>query len=126
MKIEVPNADVVDRITILELKLARLTGPSYAHSAREHEGLCAAWAQQSTLPLSQVPQLDALRAVNRSLWDVEDALRRCEQRSDFGDEFVRLARSVYVLNDERARLKREINLATDSVLMEQKSYAPMI
>ena len=63
-----------------------------------------------------------LKAVNERLWDIEDDIRRCEQRQDFGDEFVRLARAVYHENDERARIKKQINLALGSSYVEEKSY----
>lgn len=122
MHIEVPHADVVDRITILELKEARLTGPKQAHAREELATLRRAWASQSELALEAVPGLERLREVNRELWDVEDALRQLEREADFGPRFVGMARSVYRLNDERARLKAAINTATDSRLREQKSY----
>jgi hypothetical protein len=66
----------------------------------------------------------ALKRVNERLWDVEDAIRDCDARGDFGDRFVELARSVYRLNDERARLKRAINIASGSRYVEEKSYKP--
>ena len=66
----------------------------------------------------------ALREVNEQLWDVEDELRDHERRQDFGDAFVRLARSVYHLNDRRAAHKRQVNLGLGSTVVEEKSYAP--
>jgi hypothetical protein len=66
---------------------------------------------------------DALTAVNRKLWTIEDAIRLCEKQGDFGKEFVTLARAVYQQNDERARIKREINTLLGSELIEEKSYA---
>ena len=63
-----------------------------------------------------------LKRVNAKLWDVEDAIRECEARGDFGENFIELARAVYRLNDERARLKKAINLASGSRLVEEKSY----
>jgi len=60
--------------------------------------------------------------VNERIWDLEDAIRGCERRQDFGSTFVSTARSIYRANDERAALKREINLATGSQLIEEKSY----
>ena len=64
-----------------------------------------------------------LRKVNEELWDIEDEIREQERRSDFGAEFVRLARAVYFTNDRRAALKKEINLKLGSALVEEKSYA---
>ncbi|MEH3047808.1 DUF6165 family protein [Sphingomonas adhaesiva] len=66
-----------------------------------------------------------LKAVNTDLWEIEDAIRREEAAATFGDTFIRLARAVYRRNDERAALKREINLALDSELIEEKSYADL-
>ena len=63
-----------------------------------------------------------LKRVNAELWDIEDAIRECDARGDFGDAFIRLARAVYRLNDDRARLKKAINLASGSRLVEEKSY----
>ena len=64
-----------------------------------------------------------LRAVNEQLWVIEDDIRECERRGDFGPEFVRLARSVYIENDERAAIKKRINVALGAKLVEEKSYA---
>jgi hypothetical protein len=64
-----------------------------------------------------------LKRVNARLWDVEDAIRECDARGDFGQSFIELARSVYRLNDERAQLKKAINLASGSRLFEEKSYS---
>ena len=64
-----------------------------------------------------------LRRVNAELWDVEDAIRECDARDDFGQSFIDLARAVYRLNDERSRLKKAINLASGSRLVEEKSYS---
>jgi hypothetical protein len=119
--VEVPDGDVVDRITILELKVARLRRGQDAAQA-ELEALQAAWKASSHPPFAALPETDALRAVNARLWDVEDALREHEARGVFDAAFVALARSVYRLNDERARLKRAISETVGSRLVEQKSY----
>jgi len=121
MKILAPLSvgDVLDRLSILALKRVRLTDPAQrANVETEHAALNAA--------AIDVTGLDDLRAaldeVNGALWDVEDDLRRREASGDFGDAFVALARSVYRLNDRRAEIKREINLASGSELIEEKSY----
>jgi hypothetical protein len=79
---------------------------------------------------AHIPQNDELRTltaallkVNKDLWAIEDAIRDCERAGDFGAEFIRLARAVYVTNDKRAALKKQINLAMGSPLTEEKSYA---
>lgn len=120
MKIELPDADIIDRITILEIKADRLGGEALVHVQAELQTLTAAWRTQGSL--NTVPGIGRLREVNQLLWDVEDHLRACEAKADFGPEFVEAARSVYRLNDERALLKRQINAFTGSRLVEQKSY----
>ena len=112
--------DVLDRITILEIKAARVQDPSRrANVGKELALLQARW---SAAGLGQPPQKSALRAVNEALWDVEEQLRRQERDQDFGAEFVRLARSVYQLNDQRAAIKRALNLELGSALIEEKEY----
>ena len=115
LEIPISHGDLIDRITILSIKLERLSGPSQRNVQKEHDLLCARLAVD--------PQLEhQLLQVNQSLWEVEDALRDCEQRGSFTDEFIQLARQVYQLNDQRAALKRQINLQTGSGLIEVKSY----
>lgn len=121
MQVDVPDADVVDRITILELKVERLRSGREAARA-ELDVLQEAWRAQQSVPLEDLEQLPALRAVNAELWDVEEELRQLERAGDFGPTFVARARSVYHLNDERARIKRSISETTGSVLVEQKTY----
>lgn len=116
--------ELIDRITILELKLTRLTSPAQ----REHvaaELACLRATRAEHVPASD--ELDRLTVelttVNTALWDIEDALRNCERQQDFGEQFIQLARSVYFQNDRRAALKREINLLLGSAIVEEKSYA---
>lgn len=108
-------------MTILRIKRRRIQDPQrVAHAQRELAALQACWAE-AELP---TPEQDAaLESVNEQLWEVEDLLREHETRADFGPEFVRLARSVYALNDRRAELKRAISLALGSELVEVKSYS---
>lgn len=116
--------EVIDKITILEIKLARIADAAKrANVSREHEALAAAWrhAVPDDAPLAEL--LAGLREVNETLWDIEDEIREHERKADFGAEFVRLARAVYHTNDRRAALKREINTRLGSALVEEKSYA---
>ena len=116
--------EVIDKLTILEIKLARITDPAkLANVAREHAALAAAWQQAVPDQAALAEPVAALRQVNETLWDVEDEIREHERRDDFGAAFVALARSVYRTNDRRAELKREINARLGSVLVEEKSYA---
>jgi hypothetical protein len=124
--IEVPIAtgELIDKITILEIKAARLTDAAKSANVRAELTLLC---QRRDAGLPSDPALDVLaarlKAVNERIWDLEDEIRECERRQDFGHAFVTVARSIYRTNDERAAVKREINLATGSKLIEEKSYA---
>ncbi|MBT3220819.1 MAG: hypothetical protein HN348_17175 [Proteobacteria bacterium] len=122
VKIELPLGDVVDRASILEIKRSKVTDPvKLGQVIKELSALIDAWEEKCS-PMVSLPQWDELCGVNRELWEVEDALRACETRQDFGESFVLLARSVYRLNDRRAALKRDINGALHSSLVEVKWY----
>ncbi|MGA2880614.1 MAG: DUF6165 family protein [Bryobacteraceae bacterium] len=124
--IEVPiaTAELIDKITILEIKVARISDAAKTANVRAELNLLC---QRRDAVLSSDPVLDLLaarlKAVNERLWDLEDEIRECERRQDFGAAFVTVARSIYRANDERAAVKREINVATGSKLIEEKSYA---
>ncbi|MEO6394831.1 MAG: DUF6165 family protein [Devosia sp.] len=122
--VEVSVGDVIDKITILELKTQRISDPSKLANVRvELDALNAAidGALQPSV------ELDRLRAelfnINAALWQIEDDIRLCEGSGDFGPRFIELARAVYVTNDRRAAVKKQINLAVGSRLVEEKSYA---
>ena len=122
MKVELPLGDVVDRASILAIKKEKVADSAkQAHIRRELEILVETWEAQHP-PMATLSQWNELCAVNRELWEVEDALRDCESRQDFGESFVTLARSVYRLNDRRAELKGDINGALHSSLVEVKWY----
>lgn len=123
MKVQLPLGDVVDKVTILRLKHAHMTDTAkQANVSRELEVLRAAWAAEGLQPMPTLSAWEGLCEVNAKLWQVEDDLRMHEARRDFGAQFVALARSVYKLNDQRAALKRAINEALGSELIEEKSY----
>jgi hypothetical protein len=116
--------EVIDKLTILEIKLARITDPAkLANVAREHAALDAAWQEAVPDRATLAELVAALRQVNETLWDIEDEIREHERRGDFGASFVALARSVYRTNDRRAELKRAVNARLGSTLVEEKSYA---
>ena len=124
IQIPISPGELLDRLTILDLKLAHISDPARrANVAREHAMTLA--LRQTHIPPDGpgVAEAARLAEVNRQLWDVEDDLRRLERAADFGPEFIRLARSVYILNDERAAVKKRINLLLGSNLVEEKSYA---
>jgi hypothetical protein len=123
MKVQLPLGDVVDKVTILLLKREHMDDTAkQANVSRELEVLRAAWTAENLQPMPTLADWEGLCAVNAKLWQVEDDLRRHEARRDFGPQFVALARSVYQLNDQRAALKRAINDALGSELVEEKSY----
>jgi Family of unknown function (DUF6165) len=124
--VETPVAigELIDKITILEIKAARFTDAAKARNVQAELSMLLARRDQA-IPLS--PRLDALtarlKAVNERLWDLEDSIRDCERRADFGPDFIAVARSIYRTNDERADLKRQISVGFGSDLIEEKSYA---
>ena len=126
MKIEVSNGEILDKVSILEIKLDRISDvQKLSNIQNEWDALQNAVKIITGLsnPKEDFHQaVKALRATNEALWDVEDALRLNEKTKDFGDAFIALAREVYVLNDQRAALKSSINILTGSNLREEKSY----
>jgi NCAIR mutase (PurE)-related protein len=126
LKIEVSNGEILDKVSILEIKLERIKDVEKLLNIRNERDaledavqLIAAAAKSSE---KYSAALVALRSTNEALWDVEDALRLKEKVKDFGSTFVDLSRKVYVLNDQRAGLKSTINNLTGSSLREEKSY----
>jgi hypothetical protein len=129
MRIEAPISlgELVDKITILEIKLAQFPeGGQRRNVEREWEALSERLGQvlDEGAGATLIPLKRELEAVNRSLWNIEDDLRDCERSGTFDDRFIELARQVYLTNDERARIKREINETFGSDLVEEKSYTP--
>ena len=123
--VPVAAGELIDKITILRLKTERLQRPAALANVRhELQALDAVLNDAGpALGVEAVATLtDALQAINTQLWDVEDALRLLEADQRFDQEFIALARSVYQLNDKRAALKRQINEACGSSLIEEKSY----
>ncbi len=123
IQITVAPGELIDKMTILEIKLARFTDRSKIENVQcELELLQQAHAQQmaSTPTLAELTR--QLKETNEKLWDVEDAIRKCEANQDFGTHFIELARSVYKTNDLRAHLKRRINELLGSTIVEEKEY----
>ena len=120
MKIEVSNGEIIDKLTIIQIKLERIKDKAkLLNLKKEYDEL----VEVSSSILSTVdPLFKALYEVNCQLWDIEDRIRDLERKKDFGDEFISTARSVYIKNDRRSELKRDINIRTSSGLIEEKSY----
>ena len=122
LRIPVSIGELVDKITILEIKLEQLQGDALEHVQREL-GLLREVLAAAALVID--PHLwRELAAINRSLWRIEDDIRELERLGSFGDAFIALARSVYRSNDHRAQLKRLINEQHGSLIVEEKGYAP--
>jgi len=115
--------ELLDKITILEIKSERMTDAAkLVNVRRELEALKATWAAHPASKQDVSALQLALKAVNERLWEIEDDIRSQEKQQTFGAEFIRLARAVYFENDERSRVKKEINLALGSSYVEEKSY----
>ena len=116
--------EAADKITILTIKSERLRDAAQLEHVRTELKLVKDAFRAAVGHSSEFDELFArLKGINETLWRIEDDIRACETREDFGPEFVKLARAVYRCNDERARLKREINMLLGSDLVEEKSYA---
>ena len=121
MKIEVPNGDIVDKVSILLIKQGRLSDADKKRNVeRELEIIMPCMISFIS---ADDPMFQRLMSINTRLWDIEDAIRDKERRKEFDEEFIQIARSVYIVNDERATTKKEINIQTNSPLLEEKSYA---
>ena len=113
--------EIIDKITILEIKTEQLNGTAQAHASHELGLLVQVL---TSADISMDPSLKVqLQSVNRRLWQIEDDIRDHEHRKDFGPSFIELARSVYFNNDERAAIKRQINERYGSAIVEVKSYS---
>jgi hypothetical protein len=123
LNVQTAPGEFLDRLAILEIKSERIAEPGkLANVRRELELLRATWAASPLAARDVAALVATLKAVNEALWDIEDRIRGCEAERRFDAEFVELARSVYRTNDRRAAIKRELNIALGSDLLEEKSY----
>ena len=114
--------ELIDKITILQIKTQQLQDTALKHVITE---LNALECTLNNLNLSINPKLiEQLKEVNQILWNIEDDIREQERQQNFGDTFIQLARSVYKQNDRRSAIKKEINTAYGSAFTEEKSYNP--
>ena len=122
--VEISIGELLDKISILQIKSERITDQSKLNNIKvELESLLETWRSSSFSETEIVEELAQIREVNEKLWELEDDIRIKEDRQSFDEEFVRLARSVYVTNDQRAEIKRKINEKLGSALIEEKSYS---
>ncbi len=115
--------ELIDKITILMIKAVRIADDQkLQHVHNELQQLQRVVDQHALQSPELLALMGQLQRINETLWQIEDDIRLCEKAQDFSDRFVQLARSVYLTNDQRAQLKREINVLTQSALYEVKSY----
>jgi len=121
--VEIGSGELIDKITILQIKSERMSDAAKLANVRLELSELSA-ARDDNLPASD--ELEALSAqlktINEALWVIEDEIRACEAEKDFGEKFIALARAVYVTNDQRAAVKKQINLLTGAKIIEEKSY----
>lgn len=123
-RVPVSWGELFDKLTILEIKSERMTDPTRATNVRKELSALGKVADRVENPPRKLKALRAaLRGINAELWRIEDDIRAKEEKQSFDQEFTALARAVYRTNDERARIKREINLLLASELIEEKQYA---
>jgi hypothetical protein len=124
IKVPVSPGELLDKITILRIKSARMQDAAkLAHVRAELEALERIWNASPYARVDVAGDVSALLAVNERLWTIEDDIRDKERAQTFDGDFVRLARAVYIENDERAAIKRRLNVKLGSSLIEEKSYA---
>lgn len=122
----VPTApgELIDKLTILRLKEERITDAAKVANVRVEKDALMQTAKTQVPNSSELETLwEALYQINAELWVIEDDIRDCEKAKNFGEEFIRLARAVYITNDRRADVKKQINVLLGSSLIEEKSYA---
>jgi len=115
MRIEVSHGELIDKITILEIKDERITDEGKLKNIRRELDVLMKYEFETTLKKD-------LKFINSVIWDLEDKIRILEEDDDFGAEFIDKARSIYKFNDERARIKKLINVEQYSEIIEEKSY----
>lgn len=121
--VPVSFGELLDKLAILDIKSERMSDPAkLANVRKEREALLSTWMAHAASKTDITKLRADLKAVNERLWVIEDDIRINEKNQDFGPEFIRLARAVYFENDERARIKKDINLALGSAYVEEKSY----
>lgn len=123
IEVAVSPGELIDKISILEIKAARIQDPGKLENVRYALALLQDTRRQALAESAALARLEAdLKEVNEALWEIEDDIRACEAAKDFGPRFIELARSVYRQNDRRAATKKEIDRLFGSALTEEKSY----
>lgn len=120
MKIEISNGELVDKLSILEIKLIKIQDSEKLKNIHKEYSMLEKAASQ--IIKRNDPLYKQLLDINQKLWEIEDRIRELEKNKDFGKDFIETARMVYFNNDLRAKIKQKINLKTNSDLFEEKSY----
>jgi hypothetical protein len=122
--VPVSPGELLDKITILEIKSERIDDPGKVANVRHELGLLGeVWSESVTEDATITELHRQLKKINEELWEIEDDIRDEERNRRFGEKFIELARAVYVTNDKRARAKKDVNLHLGSEIVEEKSYA---
>ena len=123
--VPISPGELLDKITILRIKSARMTDPAKLANVRHELAQLETTLRQSCAAIPEVSADEAaLQRVNEALWDIEDEIRDQELAQAFDARFIELARAVYVTNDERAAIKKRVNTRLGSTIVEEKSYRP--
>lgn len=121
--VPISPGELLDKITILEIKSERIDDAGKVANVRHELGLLTrVWSDSVTEDQAVSDLHQQLKTINEELWEIEDNIRDEEQHGRFGDRFIELARAVYVTNDKRARAKKDVNLHLGSEIVEEKSY----
>ena len=125
MKVEVSTGELIDKLSILEIKLLNIKDPQKSANVYKELEVLNPYFQDllDEYGFKMKNLYTKISKINKTLWDIEDTIREKEKAEEFDEEFVELARSVYITNDQRAAVKKEINLLTKSELVEEKSYS---
>lgn len=120
---EIGSGELIDKITILEIKSDRISDLEKLKNVAHELSVLSATRDAHLSGIDGLGDLTKqLKAINEALWEIEDDIRACEAKKDFGQEFIDLARAVYITNDKRAAIKKQINLLTGATIIEEKSY----
>lgn len=121
--VPIAPGELLDKISILEIKAERIADSAPLANVKHELGLLSELWHKTSLENAQIAELRTqLKHINEHLWQIEDDIRDCERVGDFGETFIKLARAVYQTNDRRAAVKKQINLALGSAIVEEKSY----
>ena len=123
MNIEVSHGEIVDKLTILQIKKENITDPNKLDNIVNEYNYLLSVVQNDLSISTSSPEYLELLSINKDLWDIEDDIRDKERIKEFDDDFIKLSRAVYYTNDVRAKIKKEINLKYSSGFIEEKSYS---